>query len=221
MKYDARLLYLEDDPIASKHYTIGFKRIFTYVKCVQSLQDAKEFLANSVVDILVADIMLSDGNALEFLKEMRQRNENLPIILLSAHSEKSYLFKAIEIGVAAYHIKPVKTEILLASLKDAVQKPSLHNSVEITSTMVWNVDEMTITIDRQIKVQLTKKENLFVKLLISSRPNVVQTDDILNYVWENQEATVSSLRNLIKRLQQKIPQFPLKNIYGVGYKINN
>ncbi len=83
-------------------------------------QSAWDFAKHTHPDILITDIQLNDENGLEFAQKLKSRLPKLKIIVLTAHNIVEYTKSAIDIGVMAYLLKPVDTEQLLTTVKEAV-----------------------------------------------------------------------------------------------------
>ncbi len=82
-------------------------------------QSAWNFAKHTHPDILITDIQLNDENGLEFAQKLKSRLPKLKIIVLTAHNIVEYTKNAIDIGVMAYLLKPVETEQLINTVREA------------------------------------------------------------------------------------------------------
>jgi DNA-binding response OmpR family regulator len=85
----------------------------------------------------------------------------------------------------------------------------------------WDIQDKILYKDN-ITVKLTKKELQLVDILCKNINRVVNTDDIINSIWDDIkdiESAVANLKNLISRLRVKIPDLNIENMYGFGYKL--
>ncbi|NEW61304.1 response regulator, partial [Sulfurovum sp. bin170] len=79
-------------------------------------------------DIIITDIQMPKMDGLEFITKVRESNSNIPIIVLSAHSEKEKLFKSIKLGVVDYLTKPIDRKEFKSSIDNAIDKILSYNN---------------------------------------------------------------------------------------------
>ena len=102
-----KILFLEDNEIFAKN---TIKLLEFYVKDIvhcTSIEKAIEIFNQDSIDIIISDLIVTDGNALTFIKYVRYKDLNVPIVVLSAHKDEELLFQAIPLGLTTYAIKPV------------------------------------------------------------------------------------------------------------------
>ena len=71
-------------------------------------------------------------------------------------------------------------------------------------------------------IKLTKKELLFIEILMGNENKTHNIEDIISILWEDnflEKDYVSNLKNIISRLRNKVPALKIENLYGMGYKI--
>lgn len=118
MNKDLTLLYVEDDAEILENVTFLLER---YVKKVYSAKDGEEAFSmykKHQPDIFIADINLPKLGGLEVSSKIRQENDNMPIVIITAHNDQIFLDKADELNVSSYVVKPFR----LQDLKEAVEK---------------------------------------------------------------------------------------------------
>ena len=142
-----------------------------------------------------------------------------PIIALSAFSDKEKLLKAIEVGVDKYILKPVDMDELLLAIENiARSKFKNMNIIKITDELQYNPASKQLLCNDQ-EILLTKKEFSFIALLINKMGNLVLLDEIKKNVWSDENVNDTAIRTFVKRVRDKIGQDVIKNIPGLGYKI--
>ena len=105
-----KVLFLEDNETFAKH-TIEFLEF--YVKSVDhvvSMKEALETFHNNQFDVILCDLKVKDGNALNFIEDIRKEDGDIPIVVLSAHKDEEFLFKAIPLSLTSYELKPIDFE---------------------------------------------------------------------------------------------------------------
>ena len=113
-----KILIIEDDPMVAMIHKEYFKRkeISNDLNHVSTLEEAKEFLANSDTDLIILDNYLADGQGIEFLSELK----GYPIIMITAANDVQTVEAALTNGVVDYLVKPFTYERFSQSI-DKVQ----------------------------------------------------------------------------------------------------
>lgn len=170
-------------------------------------------------DIIITDIMMPNKTGLDMAKEIKEIDQNANIIILSAHSEVEKLLTAIDVGVIKYFIKPFDPDELLdyiISIEDSIAK----KLVNLKDGFVFNKGTKSLYKDTRY-IKLSKKEVLFLDLLISSYEEgnlIVSYDKIKTNIWD-EEASDERLRTFIRRFRDKTSKDLLDNLKGEGYQI--
>lgn len=170
-------------------------------------------------DIVITDIMMPVMNGLEMAKEIKHISRQTPIVVLSAFSEKERLLKAIDVGIDKYLIKPIDPDVLLRALNLLAKELFEQNDViELGFGYQFDKNRRVLVKDGKT-IFLTKKELLFISILVKNLGVFVLHDEIKKYVWTNKKVTDSAIRTFIKRVREKTDKDFIKNIPGLGYKI--
>lgn len=172
-------------------------------------------------DIILTDIKMPKLDGISLAKKIRKEDPKTKIIISTAFSDKEYLIEAIELNLEKYIIKPLSNRNLLPALSKAIQ------SLEIENNFIFNLDKnfyydnntSLLYLNDEV-LELTKKELLFLKLLILNKDRVVSYEEIERYVWDEEYMSLNSLRTTIGFLRKKIPFNCIKNISNMGYKLN-
>lgn len=219
------LLYAEDDTVIRQAYTNYFKTLFQTVYEACDGREAYKLFSEYKPDILLFDINMPYINGLDLTEKIREIDTNVKIIILTAHLDESKLLQAIPLGLDAYLQKPVKKKDLndiLLKVSSALQFQHRNTKLwKLSSSVFWDRDK-SILKDANIEVHLTKNE-LTLMLILSCKSKVhYSIDDILTEFWQYQnqkDMTENSIRNIIKRLKQKLPKDSIQNNYAIGYKL--
>ncbi|MBT0882269.1 MULTISPECIES: response regulator transcription factor [unclassified Campylobacter] len=166
-------------------------------------------------DIVICDVLMPLKDGLSLAKSIKDLSPNTPIIVISAHSDKEKLLKAIDVNVNKYLIKPVIPEELIASVKSLVS-----NMSKVTKMGDYSIDYMKSTFKTlEFEVELTKKELALLKALSEPIGRVVSLDEIKEVCWGKSDVKDGSVRTFIKRFRDKLGVNIIKNITSTGYKI--
>jgi two-component system alkaline phosphatase synthesis response regulator PhoP len=192
---------------------------------------ALEILKHNKVDLVILDIMMSDKDGYEVLKEIRfnKDTKNLPVILLSAKSEEIDKILGLELGADDYITKPFSVKELVVRVKALLRrveslKPEVEDKVKFGDIEV-DFSKRTVKKNNQ-DVSLSFKEFELLKLLIENRGRVLDRDFILQRVWgyefDGDTRTVDvHIRFLRRKLEddEKNPRY-IETVRGVGYRFN-
>ncbi|MDD2888214.1 MAG: response regulator [Aliarcobacter sp.] len=158
------VLYIEDDVDLLKHTKDILVDFVNDIYAVKTSLEAMNILLNKKVDVIICDILLKDENGIDFLKHIKNKNINIPIILTTAHADTQYLLDAIKLKVENYIIKPVNIKELLESLHDIllpiVQQKELQKNNNVIKTISAITDGKQVAIIKYI-INNLNNENLF------------------------------------------------------------
>jgi len=171
-------------------------------------------------DIVITDIMMPVVDGLAMAKEIKHISKQTPIVILSAFSEKERLLEAIDVGIDKYLIKPIDPDELLKTLH-LICKEMLNQTDIVDMGFGYQFDKNRRVLVKEGKtIFLTKKELLFITVLVKNLGVFVLHEEIKKSVWTNKKVTDSAIRTFIKRVREKTDKEFIKNIPGLGYKIN-
>ncbi|WP_072679376.1 response regulator transcription factor [Arcobacter sp. LA11] len=170
-------------------------------------------------DIIITDIKMPKLNGIEMVKKIRQNDTKTKIILATAFLDTSYLLQAVELGLIKYLVKPITADKLLPVLKsctvDIVEDKSIYH---LDNGFIFDILNTTLFQNKE-QIFLTKKELLFLELLVKNHKRAVKYDELNNYVWQG-EMSDDAIRSIVKELRKKISKQAIKNISGIGYQVN-
>lgn len=132
-----RGMIVEDEAIERKALGFLFEKYFSdeieIVASVSNGQKAIDYEKDNPVDLILMDIHMPILDGIETSNIIRNRNENVLIIILTAYSEFEYARQAIDIGVYKYLLKPIENDKFILAINEAVQKinaSNLDNGIE-------------------------------------------------------------------------------------------
>ncbi|EAI9317940.1 response regulator transcription factor [Campylobacter jejuni] len=171
-------------------------------------------------DLVITDIAMPIMDGLDMAREIKEISDDVPIVVLSAYSEKERLLRSIDIGIDKYLIKPVDIEELFKVLDCLVgEKIEANMLVKISEEYQFNKTKRTL-IHNGKEIVLTKKELDFISLLLKQPGVLVLHEDIKKNVWIGEHVSDTAVRTFIKRVRDKVGEDFIKNVPSLGYKIN-
>ncbi|WP_198304149.1 response regulator transcription factor [Arcobacter vandammei] len=217
------ILYIEDEIKIRENVKETLKLFCENIFDVSNIEEAKSILEKHRVDIIISDINLPDINGIEFIKEFRKIDKKIPIIILSAYTDRDFLLEATKLKLADYLTKPIDFKSLHSALYKCVDD-ILENSryiISFKNGIEFNVlHKKLFCKEKNEEVPLTSKELVLLEYLINNSNRVLSIDELKNYIWEDElEATESAFKNLLNKLRNKIGKESILNISGVGYRL--
>ena len=181
--------------------------------------DAKKKLEIIKFDILILDIMMPGESGLSLTKEMKKNNQT-PIILLTAKGETEDRIHGLELGADDYLVKPFEPKELLLRIKNIlnkIQKPLLPDEIYIGSALI-NLKKLDIKKNKKT-IKINPQEKKVLEKMLEFPGKVFSRDDIGKMINISKERTIDVM---ITRLRQKIESRPknpkyLQTIRGSGY----
>ena len=223
--YPYKILFVEDDQVIRENYVTYLKMFFSEVFEAEDGEKAYELYKLKKPDIMIIDINIPKLNGLDLLERIRENDYSTKAIMLTAHSDKSFLLKAVGLKLTRYLVKPVSRKDLKEALKLTIDEVLKFNvitvqKIDLPDDYSWDFQLKELKYHNVI-VELTNKEKIFLELLFSHKNRVFTYDEISDYVWGYDDSIpLNGLKNIVKRLRKKLPEDTILNIFNDGYKIN-
>ena len=227
MNIPATILVVEDDPamIAGLRDNLEVEgyRLLT----ANSVRQGREVALRCKPDLILLDVMLSDGDGVSLCRDLRAHGLRQPIIMLTARGEEVDKVQGFEGGADDYIVKPFGLRELLARIHAQLRR---HGSAGrlvgpvMVGMAVVDFKRHQLSRDGQ-SVEISAKELELLRYLALHRGEVVSRDNLLAEVWGHQrEVATRTVDNFIVRLRKKIEADPgdprfLITVHGSGYKL--
>lgn len=174
------------------------------------------------IDLAVVDIMMPKMDGYEFTKLLRDQNNNLPILMVSAKQEADDRHKGFKMGTDDYITKPIDEEEMLLRIKALLRRAKIASEHQITfDNIVIDYDSMTVKKDDVIQ-QLPQKEFLLLYKLLSYPGKIFTRIQLMEEIWGiDSETGWETLTVHINRLRKRFEgwdAFKIEAVRGLGYK---
>ena len=221
-----RILIVEDDSRIAQNISKGLReKGFDTEVAYDGLIGSKIASANHF-DLIILDINLPSMNGYEVCKHIRQRNPNVPVLMLTALGEADDKIEGFNVGADDYIVKPFDFRELLARVNVFLKRshsdtePAGGNTLRVADLEI-NVDTKAVTRSGQT-VDLTPKELALLEYLVRKKGSIVSKADIAEKVWDmNFDSGTNVVEVYINFLRKKIDRdFETKLIHtksGMGY----
>ncbi len=187
---------------------------------------ATELFKKSNPDICVLDIMLPNKDGFTIADEIRELNEEVPIIFLTAKTQTEDVVKGFTMGGNDYIRKPFSMEELIVRIQNLLRNKS-EGPQKISSDSI-TMGKYNFQVHRQVLStgkedrKLSFRESELLKVLYENRSTIIDRKDILNLLWGNDsffnsrnlDVYITKLRSYLK----EDPQLEIITIKGIGYR---
>ena len=245
---DISVLIVEDDEVTALNLNLSLKKFgYGEIDICDNTEEAKKYLQSSKKNLVIIDISLQEGeDGIELANYIKQ-NFDMPFIFLTSYSDDDIIEKAKHTEPYGYIVKPFNPESLHATIQIALFKYKSEIDENLSQARFTSNDSLTrllyekrekdapivkfgqgryhydITLNETFfdgeKIKLTKKENLFLKLLVAHLDKVITFAKAVQHVWPDSGATENNVRTLVWRLRNKLKTDVIKNASGIGYYI--
>ncbi len=209
-----KILYVEDEDEIRELMQDVLGEDFALFETAKDGQEGLAKFIEGSFDCVITDIQMPGMDGLELAQRVK-KIKNVPVILLTAYSEKERLFKAIDVGVSKYLVKPFTPEKLLDVLCEIFEQ---KDQILLGKDLLYRKSKGEIKRGEEIN-KLTKKEKILLDLLLESPERIVSNEEIEEAVWPQGDFSQDALRTLVKRLRKKTDKDLIENYSGLGYKI--
>lgn len=184
--------------------------------------EAFDRLGEKVFDLIISDIMMPNLDGFAFAKAVREQDELIPILFLTARGDISAKSEGFRIGVDDYMVKPVDMEELLMRVGALLRRANIARSKKLTvGALTLNAEEMSAVLDGE-DVPLTVREFQILYKLLSYPKKIFTRAQLMDEFWGlDSEVSSRSVDVFITHLRAKFEgcdDFEIVTIRGLGYK---
>ena len=211
------VLYVEDEDGIRNNIEEILTHLFKEVITSNNTKDAYSKYLKYKPDLIMTDIKMGNETGIDLLKKIRETDSKTRAIITSAYTDLNYLLEATELYLIKYIIKPITNDKLMDALESFVKSydEKIYNLI---TNWIFDASKSTVSNGHEI-FTLTKKEAIFLKLLITKN-RIITYEELENSVWdEDSVMSLNAMRLFIKNLRKKLPEKFLTNIQGIGYKV--
>ncbi|MGL5257670.1 MAG: response regulator transcription factor [Proteocatella sp.] len=191
------------------------------VKSFKNGRSALKEINNSEINLWILDIMLPDIDGIELLRNIKNKNENIPVIFMSARNSDIDRITGLELGSDDYISKPFLPRELVIRAKKILDRTYGDSKTKSETT----ISSYTIDLKKRIvkendkTIELTSKEFELLLYFAQYPGQALSRQQIIDKVWgEDYFCSDRIVDNLIKRLRKKLENLQIETIYGYGYR---
>jgi DNA-binding response OmpR family regulator len=203
-----KLLVVEDDKdLNSTVCSYLNQNGYEAVGCLKAEEAYDAMYGGTLFDMIISDIMMPGVDGFEFAQTIREQNQEIPILFMTARDDFAAKQKGFKVGIDDYMVKPIDLDELLLRVGALLRRAKIVNSRKLeVGSLTMDADEHTVYLNGE-EVSLTVREfNLLYKLL--SYPKKTFTRSQLMDVY------MTKLRNKFS----DCTEFEIVTVHGLGYK---
>ena len=224
------ILMVEDDSTIAFAVKYAVEQESFNLDIAENLENARKIVNSKEYDLILLDVMLPDGNGYEFLKQLREHDEDTPVIFLTACDEEVNIVMGLDIGGDDYITKPFRVRELISRINAILRRKGKSQDSNKKILKFKNISIHTLearVFKNNEEIFLTSAEYKLLLILIQNKNMVLSRAQILEKLRDVTYDFINdnTLSVYIKRLREKIeddsskPQYIL-TVRGLGYKWN-
>jgi DNA-binding response OmpR family regulator len=219
-----RLLIVEDNEELAELLAEGLQTAGYESDVLSTVEDARVVLSTTHYAALILDLGLPDGDGLSLLREIRNRNNSIPVLVLTARGGLNDRIHGLRSGADDYLVKPFAFEELVARLEAQLRRPGqILGSALRLANLEFDSRNRQAAINDEPQV-LSARETAVLELLMHSKGRVVSKKQVEDHIFGLSGDIASNavevyVHRLRKQLSEKGAKVQIHTIRGVGYLI--
>ncbi|BBE31592.1 DNA-binding response regulator [Tepiditoga spiralis] len=186
----------------------------------ETILDAKNIINKNNIDIILLDIMLPDGESIDDLPNIRSKNPDTGIIIISAKNTDRDKIFGIELGADDYITKPFNPREVIARTRSLLKRLKKHDVILKYKNLELLPDSFSVK-KNNLLIELTSKEFEILYLLSSNPEKIFSRNNIIEKVWYGDEYITDRVIDVhISMIRSKIGKSWIKTVRNIGYKFN-
>lgn len=221
-----RILLAEDDKKVADMILRGLKAERYAVDVCHDGQSAWESAEAYNYDLMILDLMLPGLSGTEVLEKVRRKNQQVPILILTARDAMDDKVKNFEAGADDYLTKPFAFAELQVRIKALLRRGPVNRS-SVLRVADLEIDRLSQNVKRAgKKIELTAKEYSLLEYLATQPGRVFSRTMIVEHVWDQSFQGLTNIvdvyvRHLREKIDDAYPVKLLRTVRGVGYSLND
>ena len=216
------ILVVDDDKNTRLFFSAVLEDAGYTVTTASNGQEALDMMERVHVDLVVLDIMMPKMDGYEFTRLLRESDNNLPILMVSAKQLPADKHKGFAVGTDDYITKPIDDEEMLYRIKALLRRAKIATENRIViGDVVLDYDSLTVTKGDTVQ-ELPQKEFLLLYKLLSYPGKIFTRIQLMDEIWgadsETGWETVTVHIGRLRRRFEGWEEFEIESVRGLGYK---
>lgn len=218
-----RILFIEDDPIIAKGVVFNIQHAGIDVDWAQDLTNARELINCKEFNLVLSDLNLPDGNGIDFCRELRSANSEVPIIMMTARVHEEAVLEGFDAGANDYIKKPFSNKELVARVRANLPRERTHSNLVTYGDVAIKRDLPEIVYGGEV-IGLSPSQHKILLSLMSNSERIITRESILDKIGSSEDVNDRTVDSHLSQLRRKlkssgIDSLVIKSVYGMGYRI--
>lgn len=220
-----KILLIEDEEDLIEALASGLKKNGYAVDMVTDGRDGLDLSYINDYDLIILDLNLPSMDGLEVLAEIRKRDQECKILILSARSDYSQRIEGLDRGANDYLVKPFDFGELLARVRALLRRMFIQQNTKLEyGDLMIDTAKRSVAYHRNL-IELSPKEFAILEYLMIHKGRAISAEEIMEHVWHSDNDMFSNavkvhISTLRKKLSVYSKENIILNIRGAGYIIN-
>jgi len=220
-----KILVIEDEHLIANALKKGLEQEHYTVDLAFDGLEGFDLASSGEYDLILLDLMLPKMNGLEICRQLRQQQNHVPILILTAKSQTEDKIKGLNYGADDYLTKPFAFEELLARIRALTRRPQTAATEILTiGDLSFNLSTYEVTRQKEL-ISLSSKEYSLLECLMRHTNKILTKDQLIQHVWSYESDILPNtvevyIRNLRQKVDKNYKVKLIKTIRGFGYKIS-
>ena len=223
-----KILVIEDELALLEEINQFLLKEEYVVETADAFDIAEDKIAIYHYDITIVDITLPGGSGLELIQNLKKRNSDTGILIISAKNSLDDKLTGLDIGADDYITKPFHLAELNARIKALIRRRYFKGAMEVSFNEIRiNSEEKTVFVN-DATLTLTKKEYALIAFFIANKNRLITKESIAEHLWgdhidlvDNFDFIYTHINNLRKKIEAAGGTDYLRTVYGMGYKFTD
>lgn len=217
-----KILVVDDDKNTRLYFKAFLEAEKYTVYLASNGQEALDVLDKEHIDLAVVDIMMPVIDGYEFTKILRDVNNEMPILMVSAKHLTEDRKKGYFVGIDDFMVKPVDEEEMLLKIKALLRRAKIVSERKIiVGDVEINYDNLTVTRGEEVQ-ELPQKEFMLLYKLLSYPNKIFTRIQLMDEIWgmdcETGWETVTVHIGRLRKRFEDFTEFEIVSVRGLGYK---
>jgi len=215
-----RILLVEDDPQIGEAIASALDDAGLVADWVKDGEMALASIVAGAFDLVLLDLGLPKRDGLSVLKSIRQKKQNIPVLIITARDSVEDRIKGLDLGADDYLVKPFSVDELMARVRAVSRRHSGSTQPQLGNSE-FSVDPVEKTVQfNNNPIELTGKEYRLLVALVRSTGRIYAREELEEkvYGWE-EEVNSNAIEYLIHSIRKKTAKEAIKNVRGLGWMV--
>jgi two-component system copper resistance phosphate regulon response regulator CusR len=224
--FAVKILIVEDDVNLAKVMKAGLEENGYVLDWVPDGPSSLDMVSAYSYDVIILDIMLPGIDGFQVCKEIRSKNIDTPILMLTARYQENDRVHGLDSGADDYLVKPFSYPELYARIRALLRRVSGIRTTEIVIGQLILDSVNKIVTYSGVPITLTAKEYTILEYLVVNRNGVVTRKMLEEHIWDSEHGAFSNvIEVVISRIRKKLcpddKEAVIKTIKGLGYVVKD